>query len=111
MNQNNQKRPPNPLDLILGEKILDYKTKEIRPDNFEDFLNLKRGNFTLLKSDIYNVTAIEDSILILTQSKTYLDAQKYSVIVKLNGENVFDYHVIYNSDIIDVLLDKGDIYG
>lgn len=99
----------SPLDLILGEKVLNYEANEIRPDNFKDFLNLKRSDFTD-SSDIYDITVIDNLFIALKQKRTYNDAQKYGVIIKLNGEDVVAYEVIYNFDIIDLLRNEEDLY-
>ena len=99
----------NPLDLILGDKMIDEKTKAIRSNNFENLLALTR--FDLEKhSELYSLKNLADDFTLLTQKKTYSEARNFDIILKLEKESVSKYFVLNDSRIEGEYQDSSTLY-
>lgn len=89
------------LDTILGDKILDQATDNIRLNNFKSFKNLTEGDL-LVESKLYEVTAIETDLYLLKQKKIYTEARRFSAILKVEDGIVENYYVSNDFTIKDV---------
>jgi len=80
----------HPLDLILGDKVLDPASGEIRPNNFEDLIGFREQDIAS-GSVLYNALKVNDSLYILDQTKTYTEARAFSLVLKVKDGLVTDY--------------------
>lgn len=90
----------NPLDLILGEKLLNESSGDTRQNNFSDFFNISRENL-IQESDLYSVTSLDKGFFIINQKRTYLSARSFSVLLKTEDKHIVKYHVMNDFQIID----------
>lgn len=88
-----EKQQVNPLDSILGDKLIDKQTNKIRPNNFSELLTITRSDLDR-KSELYLVKNIDNNFKILKQKKSYLEARNFNVLFKLETEKISKYIVI-----------------
>lgn len=75
----------NPIDTILGEKVLEDGT--LRKDNFQSILKLKAG-FLSDSSELYRVQELTKDLFLLTRKKFYQNNRSYSLFVKIKGDQI-----------------------
>lgn len=92
----------NPLDKILGDKLVNEKSGEIRQNNFIDFLSISSEDL-LRHSDLYEVTPVGAAFYLIHQKKMYTKARTFSAILKVDGENIVKYHVMDDFNIVDYM--------
>jgi hypothetical protein len=79
----------NPLDLILGEKVLDNGT--LRKDNFDSILQIK-ASFLSDSSEIYKIEQLNANLFLLVRKKSYFNTRNYSLFVKIKGNTIVNYY-------------------
>ncbi len=84
-----QELPDYPLDSILGDKILDPITGEIRPNNFKDLIGLPEQDIAM-ETRLYESSKVNDSLYVVTQIKTYTEARAFSLLLKVKDSMVAD---------------------
>ncbi|MGB0869914.1 MAG: hypothetical protein ACPGSD_09975 [Flavobacteriales bacterium] len=99
----------NPLDKILGEKLLNDSTKEIRAGNFESLKNLTKKNIQE-ESLLYKLSEIKKGYYKLNQKKFYSNARLFSAILKVDSERVVNYRIESDFKIVDESYDTKAIY-
>lgn len=97
----------NPLDAILGEKMLDDGT--LRKDNFRSVLQLK-ASFLRDSSDLYAVWEVTKDVFVLTRKNFYFNNRKYSLFVKTRGNQIVAYHPLNDFQVRDAVYSDGKIY-
>lgn len=97
----------SPLDTILGEKILNAETGEIRKDNFKSLLNIKKQELQI-NSSIYNLKQIDANYFILSQKKNYAEARNFNILIKTDDTIVKSYYVINDFHISDIKKDSAN---
>jgi hypothetical protein len=90
----------NPLDSIVGEKLVDESSGAIRKDNFSDFLDISKQNL-IQKTKLFDVSKISSHFYSINQSKTYKTARSFSVILKIKNDSICKYYVKNDFQIID----------
>lgn len=93
------------LDSILGDKILDLNTHEIRNNNFELLKQLKVENLEEA-STLYKVEALSNNYFLLKQTKIYSEARNFSLILKTDDDSVTEYYVLNDFFVRDVIQHK-----
>ena len=99
------KIPGSPLNTILGEKVLDLETEEIRRDNFESFLKLYKSELYRY-SLIYQLDRLSKNYYQLRQKKKYLEARNFDALIIINDSVVIDYCIFEDFNIIDCANDS-----
>lgn len=97
---NDSKRNANLIDNILGDKLLNEETKEIRNNNFEDFRLLTKDNLRN-GSVLYEISEIKPGFYSLNQKKMYLNARLFSAILKIDSQKVVNYKILDDFQVID----------
>lgn len=90
----------NPLDSIRGEKIINQKTGEVRPSNFDNFYSITELDLNS-PSLLYTAEDFGSDFKILRQRKIYLEARNFNVILKIKNGLASKFKVINDSYIID----------
>lgn len=99
----------NPMDSILGEKVINEALGEIRKSNFSDLLQLSKDDL-LNKSNLYDVSELGDDFFILNQRRFYSEARLFSVLLKVEQENVVNYKVFNDFKIMDKSISSKDLF-
>lgn len=97
----------NPLDLILGEKVLEDGT--LRKDNFDSVLNIK-STFLKDSSKIYKVQELSKDLFLLIRKRTFLNTQNYSFFVKTKEDRIVSYYVVKDFGVSNALVSDKRIY-
>jgi hypothetical protein len=94
----------NRLDTILGDKVINIETNEIRENNFESFKNISVSD---LKKDskLYDITLIKENNYLLRQKKSYSTARLFNVLLKTKNDKIIDYFVLNDFRISDIIID------
>ena len=90
----------NPLDLVLGDKVINEALSEFRENNYSDFTQVSKkdlGQHSLL----YNVASMGDGFFAINQKKQYSHARRFSGILQSGREKVKKYVVVNDFEIID----------
>lgn len=97
----------NPLDAILGEKLLDDGS--LRKDNFQSILQLKAS---CLKdsSGLYAIKEMTKDVFLLTRKKFFNNNKGYSLFVKTKGDRIVFYHAVKDFLIKGALYSENRIY-
>lgn len=88
-----QELPDHPLDMIVGDKVLDPITGDIRPNNFKDLIGLPERDVAMA-TKLYESSKLNDSLYVLTQAKSYTEARAFSLLLKVRDSLVTDYFVL-----------------
>ena len=104
--EGNEQKSDNPVDKILGEKILE---EEFRQDNFSDFLSLTRTNLDA-ESALYDITPLGTHHYVINQKKLYENARLFSAILRVDEQKVVDYRLFNDFRIRDQMEDSTGIY-
>jgi len=99
----------NPLDSILGDKLINEEVGEIRKNNFSDLLQLSKDDL-LYKSSLYDVSELGEDFFILNQKRFYSEARLFSVLLKVEQENVVNYQVFNDFQIIDKSINSKGLF-
>ena len=97
----------NPLDQILGEKIMDDGT--LRKDNFDSILHLK-AQFLKDSSELYSLQEMTKDVFLLTRKKFFNNNKRYSLFVKTKGDRIVFYHAVKDFEIKGALYSENRIY-
>jgi hypothetical protein len=97
----------NPLDAILGEKVLDDGS--VRKDNFQSVLRLK-ASFLKDSSELYNIQPLMKDVYVLTRKKFFDKNKKYSLFVKTQGDRIISYHAVRDFAIRGAVSSANRIY-
>jgi outer membrane protein assembly factor BamB len=93
--------PFNPIDTILGDKVLSLDPNEFRYDNFNSLVDLDE-DYLNWDSDLYEIEKLNDTLFIMRQKKTYTDARTFGIILKPSNGKIESYYVLNDFEIIDV---------
>lgn len=95
----------NPLDSILGDKVINDEPREIRLNNFQDFYEITREDLGLT-SKLYSITEIGSDCYLINQKKKYSEARNFTVLVKVNDKKISKYQVVNDFQTIDFINDN-----
>ncbi|GEM_PF-1609785 len=98
----------NPLDTILGDKMIDVKTGNIRPNNFHMLAKIPINVF-YKPSKLYNIKKIDKDIFLVQQKKSYRDARLFYLLIKIGKYFSTNYYVINDFYVIDFQKVKDDL--
>lgn len=90
----------NPLDTILGDKLISTEDNIIRNNNFKSLLNLPGLNLQM-ESKIYFIDPVADGLFLIRQKKSYTNARLFSLIVKVENEKISSYYILNDFNVID----------
>lgn len=99
LSEANKEEFVHPLDLILGDKVIDPDSGETRPNNFEDLIGFREQDIAS-GSVLYDALKINDSLYILDQTKTYTEARAFSLVLKVRDSLVTDYFVLHDQRVV-----------
>lgn len=88
----------NPIDTIVGDKVLNPVIKEIRRNNLEGLIGMNK-KYLYLKSKLYEVKEIDQNYFILRQRKRYSEARNFDLLLKTDVNKVIDY-IVFNDFLI-----------
>lgn len=94
----------NPLDLIWGDKFLELGSGEIRENNFQDVLTLLKQNLSD-SSSLYDVSTEDSVFFFVNQRKMYSAARLFSLVLKVQGQNVAKFRAVNDFEIVDMSSD------
>lgn len=94
----------NKLDTILGDKILNTGTNEIRKNNFESLKNISVSDLRK-DSKLYDIILIKENNYLLRQKRSYSTARCFNVLLKTKNDKVIDYFVLDDFRINDIIID------
>ncbi|MBI1286951.1 MAG: hypothetical protein GC178_05170 [Flavobacteriales bacterium] len=94
----------NPLDLILGDKLLELGSGEIRENNFQDVLTLSKQNLSD-SSSLYDVYTEDSVFYFVNQRKMYSAARLFSMVLKVEGQNVAKFRAVDDFKVADMSSD------
>ena len=97
----------NPLDRILGEKLLDDGT--LRKDNFDSILHI-RASYLRDSSEIYKIQKLSEHVFLLIRKRCFLNTRNYSLFVKTEGDKIVSYHRIPDFGVNSALVSNKRIY-
>lgn len=98
----------NPLDTILGDKMIDAKTGNIRPNNFHMLTKIPINVF-YKPSKLYNIKKIDKDLFLVQQKKSYRDARLFYLLIKVGKNFPTNYYVINDFYVIDFQKVKDDL--
>lgn len=96
----------NPLDSILGEKILSEQPLTIRPDNFDELIGMPAS----LLSDscaLYDVRRLDSTTWTMQHRKDYLTSRKFALLLKTNGKKIVSWKALNDYRIGDFVTAPG----
>jgi hypothetical protein len=99
----------NPLDAVLGDKILRESNNIIRPNNFQSLINLPII-YLYLESELYNIKRIDSNLFLLMQKKLYTEARNFNILLAVDGEKIIRYYVVNDFEALDVEKRANEIF-
>lgn len=102
---NETEKSVNPLDSILGEKIINEETRDLQEENFSVLKNISRKNLESHSSN-YDVESVSEDFYVLNQHKFYSQARLFSILLKIDNKKTVAYLVKKDFKIIDHFKDK-----
>lgn len=100
---------PNPIDTILGDKLLDFDSLLIRENNFQSFYGVTKENLNSA-SKLYELEIKGDKLYILNQVKAYTEARLFSAVLALENDAVSNYLIFEDYKIKDAFWDGTYLY-
>lgn len=99
---------PNPLDTILGDKVLHVDPPIIRSNNLD---RLKGLPITLLEQSslLYSTTKLNDTLWLLHQQKSYAEARSFTVLLKSKQGLIADLHIVHDHRVRSWSVSDNDI--
>jgi hypothetical protein len=98
---------PNPLDRILGEKIVDNVT--LRKGNFDSILHIK-ASFLNDTSGLYTIQKLSSELFLLVRKRYFHNTRNYSLFVKTNGNKITSCYPLNDFSVKDALVSGKKIY-
>lgn len=91
----------SPLDTILGDKVLNAETGEIRTNNFVNLIGITTKQLEL-ESELYGIEKIDQNHFIIKQKKRYSEARQFDILLKTNENEVTDF-IAFNDFLVSDL--------
>lgn len=101
----NPKQESNPLDLIMGDKLLSKSPLKIRTNNFKNLVGIPESSLKK-NSILYKTEEIKENTFCINQNKSYKQARRFSLIAKTKNEFINEYIVINDFSVMDFLKDR-----
>jgi hypothetical protein len=95
----------NPLDTILGDKVLNAEKEQFRYDNFSSLLFLEEKHLNL-PSELYVIENLDSNTYRLKQKTSYSEARNFSMLISTHLGKIKQYHIFNDFLIGDIQKDK-----
>lgn len=94
----------SPLDLVVGDKIVNAKTGKIRGNNFKSLIG-KDEKILLKKSRLYTIDKLDSNLYLIRQNSKYYEARLFNLLIKTRKEKISDYLCINDLAVINIQKD------
>lgn len=95
----------NPIDTILGDKVLSAEKEQFRYDNFSSLLFLEEKHLNL-PSELYVIEKLDSNTYSLKQKTSYSEARNFSMLISKHLGKIKQYHIFNDFLIGDIQKDK-----
>ena len=92
-------------NFSVSGKILNFKTNEIRKDNFDRLIGIKKKQL-VLESKLYNIEEAKPNYYIMKQKRSYSEARFFNILLKTNENEIIDFIVFNDFSISDLKFDS-----
>lgn len=99
---------PNPLDSILGEKILSSNPDKKREANFSKLYSISEDNLKQ-SSKLYDAFQLGAEYYVINQKKMYSEARLFSLLVQVKNNKIINYKAINDFKIVDQINDSNGL--